>query len=282
MTVTPKQLLIDKDVFEGTKQNDLYNFVKNHFLILPEVLLYECLTTKRNKNFLVHRFEQVILMGGYICPATRVILQKEATNLCPLEYLTDLKMTTDMRTAVKRKKISYNSKYLSKLYRKDQESADLLIDLAKSTATTVLEKEPQATKEARRYEESTSERYQLWIVQANNADIHTLAVEKLAHLTNSPKKYCLSEDWVTWHYLRLMSVLSVEYGFLIGKGGEVGRKRATHDLLDMEYVLLLSRADGILTRDEKLVKPLTHAAFPDKDVFSELNEVPDEYLCNWS
>jgi len=36
-----------------------------------------------------------------------------------------------------------------------------------------------------------------------------------------------------------------------------------------------------LTRDKKVVEPLARAAFPEKDVFSNLDEVPDEYLCNW-
>ena len=64
--------------------------------------------------------------------------------------------------------------------------------------------------------------------------------------------------------------------------GHRQKKHAEHDYQDMEYVLLLSRADSLLTRDKKLVKPLAKAAFPEKDVFSSLDEVPDEYLCNWS
>lgn len=65
-------------------------------------------------------------------------------------------------------------------------------------------------------------------------------------------------------------------------GGGPGEERAEHDYQDMEYVILLSRADCILTRDEKLVKPLAKAAFPDKDVFSSLDEVSEDYLCNWT
>jgi hypothetical protein len=42
----------------------------------------------------------------------------------------------------------------------------------------------------------------------------------------------------------------------------------------MEYVLLLSRADGILTNDQSLIKPLAQAAFPDKQVFSSIGEIP--------
>jgi hypothetical protein len=65
------------------------------------------------------------------------------------------------------------------------------------------------------------------------------------------------------------------------KGDTLGHPRAQHDVLDVEYVVLLSHADGILTRDKKMVKPLARAAFPNKDVFSSPAEVPDEYLCHW-
>jgi hypothetical protein len=50
----------------------------------------------------------------------------------------------------------------------------------------------------------------------------------------------------------------------------------------LEYVLLLARADAIITRDKKLVEPLARAAFPEKDVFSSLEEVPDSYRCDWA
>ncbi|MGD8786803.1 MAG: hypothetical protein PVJ60_05225 [Phycisphaerales bacterium] len=79
----------------------------------------------------------------------------------------------------------------------------------------------------------------------------------------------------------MASILAKEYYYLSQMGGIPGIRRAEHDYQDMEYVLLLSRADGILTRDEKLVKPLAQAAFPEKDIFSNLDEVPEEYICHW-
>jgi hypothetical protein len=59
-------------------------------------------------------------------------------------------------------------------------------------------------------------------------------------------------------------------------------EKAEHDLYDVEYVMLLSRADAILTKDEKLVGPLARAAFPQKDMFSSLEEVPESYRCDWA
>ncbi len=65
-------------------------------------------------------------------------------------------------------------------------------------------------------------------------------------------------------------------------GCPLGRKRTEHDDQDIEYVLLLARADAIITADKKLVQPLARAAFPDKDVFSSLENVPESYRCDWA
>jgi len=44
--------------------------------------------------------------------------------------------------------------------------------------------------------------------------------------------------------------------------------------------MLLSRADCLLTSDEGCSR-LAKAAFPEKDVFSSLEEVPEDYLVDW-
>lgn len=93
----------------------------------------------------------------------------------------------------------------------------------------------------------------------------------------------VTEEWYTWQVIRLW------YGWAI----EWAAKRAamddatlpsdiSNDFYDMEYVASLSRADGLLTGDEKLVEPLARAAFPEKDVFSSLEEVPESYRCDWT
>lgn len=51
----------------------------------------------------------------------------------------------------------------------------------------------------------------------------------------------------------------------------------SNDIYDMEYVAYLSKADGILTQDKTLVIPLAKAAFPEKDVFSCIEDVPRSY-----
>jgi len=73
----------------------------------------------------------------------------------------------------------------------------------------------------------------------------------------------------------------MEHAFLRQTGDVSKIESFEHDIQDVKYVLLLSRADGLLTRDTGC-SCLAKAAFPEKDVFSSLDEVPYEYLCHWN
>lgn len=277
-----KTIVIDKDVFGGINTNDLCAFAGNHFLILPEVLLYECLTTEKNKGVLLDRFRQVMLAGAYICPPIKTIVHKEAQTLSPYGFLADLKMTINMRKEIKKNEISFNSSYIQKIYQKHCDSAQVLIDSTRKTTDRIISERPEVVKKAKKYQGSKPERLKLWVQTVVCQDVHKLAIEKLNHLTDSPDKYCLSDDWVTWHYFCLVSAIHLEYSFqqtVPGKTPEL--IKAEHDCQDIEYVIYLSRVDGLLTKDKQSVA-LAKAAFPKRDMFSSLDEVPDEYICRWS
>ncbi|MHC4749669.1 MAG: hypothetical protein ACYTFW_07295 [Planctomycetota bacterium] len=103
-----------------------------------------------------------------------------------------------------------------------------LLELAESASTAIASKIPEADKDARKLENYNKlNRFKLWLYNAQEYNIHKLAVEKAGHLTSSPDKYCLSEQWITWHYFRLISSLTFEYTFLRkGKGGNAELIRA--------------------------------------------------------
>ena len=102
----------------------------------------------------------------------------------------------------------------------------------------------------------------------------------LEHFRSSPIDDRVSNEWMTWHHLRVILVMHLENRFL----GELRPvSKVEHDLQDMEYVSLLSRADAILTREREKKGYMAHlarAAFPEKDVFSSLDEVPEPYRCD--
>ena len=87
---------------------------------------------------------------------------------------------------------------------------------------------------------------------------------------------------MAWHPFRLSDIVVREYLYLRQTGSSLGEERVEHDYQDVGYVLLLSRANGIITRGRKLVEPLARAAFPEKDLFSSLDEVSESYRCDWT
>ncbi|MHC4556371.1 MAG: hypothetical protein ACYS80_03590 [Planctomycetota bacterium] len=90
MKSVPKQLVIDKDIFQGTDQAALCKFASNHFLILPEVLLYECVTDNNDPHReLLRRFRETMLAGAHTCPSSWYIIKKEAHTLQPYSSLAD-------------------------------------------------------------------------------------------------------------------------------------------------------------------------------------------------
>jgi len=283
MKLVQKQLVIDKDVFQGTRRATLCQFVKNHFLVLPEVLSYECLTDPENKSVLKRRFEQVMSAGAYICPSAKRIVFREGRELSPCQFLPDLKMTTDIRGAIRKKRDFFDSHLLHKTYEERCKSASILIDSAPKTVEKIAAHDPGVLVRAKKYQASRSKRFALWVETVTKENIHDLVIEKLGYSTQSPGKFCLSNEWATWYYCSLLCVIYLEYTFLRTVQDEAPDWiKAEHDCQDIEYVTYLLLADGLLTRDKKLIIPVAKAAFPEKDVFSSLDEVPKEYMCNWS
>ena len=194
MKSVPKQLVIDKDVFQGTNQAALCRFAKSHFLILPDVLLYECLTNPEKKDVLQRRFEKVMLAGAYVCPRVKAIVFKEAQKLVPYAFLPDLKMTLDIRTSISRKSMSLDSLSIQDVYERQCQSVKTLIDNVPSTVEKIASQEPGVLDKARKYQGNRVERFRLWVETVTSNDIHKIAIEKLGYLANSPERFCLSNE----------------------------------------------------------------------------------------
>jgi len=279
-----KYLILDKSVLHSTSTHKLKQFVNNHFLILPRVLYDECVMDEKDpKEILLKRFGDVIAAGGYTCKDGKSIMQWEGQTLQPYPFLADIPETTAFRKTVKKLKKLPKPDSVEDIHEKQKDDAQSFLGshekVAKEIAPKILE---EAEKKRGFLEANKLERFKFWVRALEFVDIHKIAIGTFSHLTNSPENFCLSRDWVTWYFLLLASVLTSDYAFLKkGKGGENELINAEHDLQDLEYVFLLSKADALITGDDGCYC-LAKAAFPDKDVFSRLDEVPDKYLCNWS
>lgn len=285
MKPTTGQLVIDKDIFQGTSTHSLCNFARSHFLILPDDLYYECASTDRKQQELLDRFRDVILAGGCICPRRNKIIQDEAESLSPYGTLVDMQTISAVRKTFQKNSRPYKPEEVETAKADELRMAQMIIDFADGFTRKLALEEPERLTEIRRCNSSKtdrSDRLVEWAGSVDSQDIHHASKEMLKGFTNRPDEFCLSDEWVSWHFLRLYLILLRERTFSRHTGDTSGQISVEHDLQDITYVLLLTRADGLLTRDKDLVIPLAQAAFPEKDVFDSLDEVPDEYLGDWT
>lgn len=281
----PKKLIIDKDILRGTSTSKLERFVENHFLILPQVLYYECATTDEKREELLDRFRSLILTGGYICPTCKCIVQWEAQNLSPYGSLVDLEEAAAVKKTFEVNSRPYSPEHVEKLLSEELEFAGSVRNNTESFNEKLLSEDPGLLSEVRKWNGRKNAKLSLFRRWAGLVDSQNMNewAKMILPISHNPEKYCLSREWVSWHFLRMVGILLfLERYFLRHKGGSGSVTNLEHDLQDMKYVVLLSRADGLLTRDERLAKPLAKAAFPDKDVFSSLEEVPEDYKYDWA
>jgi hypothetical protein len=284
MTHFLKQVVIDKCVFEKGSIEKLEKFVRTHFLILPDALYYECGTTDTDKEKLLDRFRSVILAGAYTCPSIVDIIKKEANNLSPYGFLVKLEEVSAVRKTFQKNPRPYSLKHAEIMLKEEYDMAENILKSAHKFTDKLALEDPQLLREVRKWNSSRNARHkrlQKWAELVDGNDIHKAACRLLGWLTQNPDTYCLSSDWISWQYLRLIFILFYEKTFLTHVGAQFSERTVEHDLQDMKYVLLLSRADALLTKDDGCLY-LAKAAFPDKDIFSNLDEVPEEYVCQWS
>ena len=80
--------------------------------------------------------------------------------------------------------------------------------------------------------------------------------------------------------LRLMFAWGTELASIRNKSGpsfSIENYDMSNDIFDICYVSHLSQADGLVAGDKNLVQPLAMAAFPEKDVFNSIYDVPYQY-----
>ncbi len=278
----PKQIVIDKDAFTGINFDRLCNFAKNHLLILPDILCYECHTDFRIKprRTLTH-CKQLIQYGAYYCSCSTGFLRCEGSSLEPYPwFLPDLEVMCRIKNGTSGNGVA-NAMQMFKA------RSDVACRLFVDTIDRICKRASSELQDSLKKIQSQGikDRFAKFLnhIGANKDQMRDFALRSMpAGWVKNLNRFCLSDKWISWHYFRLVRVIAMEYSCRGLSGGAPTKKHAEHDYQDMEYVLLLSRADSLLTRDKKLVKPLAKAAFPEKDVFSSLDEVPDEYLCNWS
>jgi hypothetical protein len=286
-----KQIVIDKSAFQGMKTNLLCDFANHYLLIAPGVLLYECATSEdRGKMKLLERYGKLIRAGACCCLMGRDFTQWEGWHCRP--YPSCLAATEDMTERTVRgevqleKNLGPTDAYEWERSRTRGACAKY-IELSHVLKQRVVQCCPNLRKEIKDFARDRPARLGLILSFIDKLDIHEMALRSFPSAwIRVPGEFCLSDEWVTWHRLRLGAAIAYEYWYKNQTGCVPKETTAEHDDQDAEYVLLLSRADAIITAErnpkEALVPHLARAAFPQKDVFSSLEEVPESYRCDWT
>jgi hypothetical protein len=287
VTSKPKQIVLDKCAFQGINLAALCEFAKYHPLLLSDALLYECASspTRLERKYL-DRYEKLIRTGAFYCSTTEEYIKWEGSNSCAYpRWLADVKQTECVRTQVESLEELCDSRILATAKQPRCSMAHkMFVEMSKKVSDRINSGRLDMAMHMKNLPKDRLCRFREWfrgIDKSTNVRGRALELLPSAWIKDA-SQVCVSPEWMTWHHIRLLLAVQREYAYLCLTGGPRSDNCAEHDYQDMEYVFLLSRADGIITRDKKLVEPLARAAFPEKDVFSSLEEVPDSYRCDWT
>lgn len=179
----------------------------------------------------------------------------EAQHSCPFpQEIADVEKTMRLRAGpVKADQVFANDEIAVKREVGYGFARAFLVDNVRKLSDLGRSKRPEGLPDHRGLPVDKSARLALFARSADDASFTNLALTLAPKdWVNDEKRFCLSAEWMTWQYLRLIDIVLREYSYLSQIGGFPGEERAEHDYQDLGYVSLLSRADAIITRDGSL------------------------------
>lgn len=275
-----KLLILDKSVFQGTARSELVRFIKCHRVILPYTLYVECAISQKgdppkdskDPRHLVQRFLDVMKNGAYVGKSPAKIVEEETSKNAAIESLIDMEVTQTMREGV----IDENPDFEKIREGCDKAFArikDFLGEWMDQYYKNMVEKELEKDFREEVDENDLVGRLTRWLqsIDENKSGISD-------HLLGSGSNAMKADRW-EWQLLRLCLAWGTELASKRNKSGYSfeNYNEMSNDIFDICYVAHLSQADCLLSRDKRLVQPLAKAAFPSKDVFESIDDVPYRY-----
>jgi hypothetical protein len=280
MTHMVKHLILDKSLLRGTQTDVLCEFVKTHNVVLGGVLFYECVTTDEQRDVLLHRCRQAVLAGAVFCPSLGSIIHSEARNLKPFGSIVDSRHNVVIRETFCNDAKPYDPEAV----RRWSTDEKRFVDHVKNNIAACRKNQQALQEEKKRWGDdivaSRPERLRDRAQEVDSRNLHDVGNKFFTGITDFPERFCLSEEWLTWQFTRVFGIWFLERAYLYQARGRMRRHDLEQDWADMGYVTLLARVDALLMHDD-LWRDIAKAAFPEKDVFSSLEEVPESYRCDW-
>jgi hypothetical protein len=275
----PKLLVIDKNRFQGIPPVLLLEFVKNYRVVLPYSLCVECLMSDDDKGMrptkdpvvLLKKLDNVVKAGAYVGYSSAKLFQKERETLRAVDSVVDKEGTQNFWEGT----INVERNFVQEEAKRCQASFEPIIGLSRQFAMTYfgnVQKKDLCSEFRGDRETCDIERFKKWLEVADKMK-DALLVHSFPDVAST-----IETDWYTWQFVRIWWAWIIDWACRRNYSGPlIENQDISNDIYDMEYVAYLSRADGILTRDKSLVVPLAKAAFPDRDVFSCIEDVPKSY-----
>jgi hypothetical protein len=274
-----KLLILDKSVFQGTERSELVRFVKCHHVILPHALCVECAISQKGnppKNSkdpkqLVQKLLDVVKNGAYAGKSPGNIVEEERSRNAVIESLVDMKETQTMREGILDKESD-----LEQVRKECDKAFKPIIDRVQWWADKYYNNLVMKQLE-KGFREEVDEgdlvgRLKKWL-QAVDGMKDVILGRFFGNGSNA-----MSKDRWEWQMLKLSLAWGTELASKRNKSGpSFENYDISNDIFDIFYVSHLSQAGGLIAGDKNLVQPLAKAAFPEKDVFVSINDVPNRY-----
>ena len=98
------------------------------------------------------------------------------------------------------------------------------------------------------------------------------AAQKHWELTDQAN-FATGPDWIAYQIIRIYNILFYVHAVKKMRKEALSDEKYEKDCMDANYVTMLSKAHILLTKDTKLQIPLAEAAYPDKAVLTDANNL---------
>ncbi len=271
MTSSPKLLVVDKSVFHtfydcGEKFSEL---VKIYNIVLPYSLAIECVISKNESNKQPDKLciilDKAIKDGANLGIQSAELLDIEKRNLYPINTIINEEYTQQLRLSTLDNSMALINQLATSYINLTKKKTDELLQRADGLFKTISKNNELI--ETFNKPKNKEERFNNWIYIIDKDRFMYNAVkawfgEQISSHTNA--------NWYTWQYTRLWYAYLLDWCHKKSLKDSSEKKDISNDFYDMEPVLYLLFADGLLTNDQELQIPLAKAAFLQKDVF-EIN-----------
>ena len=268
----PKLLVVDKSVFHTLHHRDenLCAFVKNYNVVLPHTLAIECAISEKrpdkepgkDPDKLLRGLDKAIKAGAKMGYQSAELLEAEKTTLCPVKSIVDEVTTQQLRNST----LVISMDLIKEAANHCMEVSKQKINGLLGHARTLYENagKNQTFLKSFSKQKSKEERFKVWIqfMDHNNVMNDTLKAFFSGQISSH-----VDANWYTWQFTRLWCAYCWDWSHKKSLPGSSEKKDVSNDFYDIEPVLYLLLADGLLTNDQGLEIPLAKAAFPKKDVF---------------